>query len=487
MAYKYEYLTEPFDHQRECLQMSAHLAFFAYLMEMGTGKSKVLIDTVGFNFEQGKVDGLLITCPKGIMFNWEQRELDKHLPPRIKRRIYKWKASPGIRDKARMKKVLTRENGTLNVFIINIDALNTVKGQEAVRQFLSGHNAMWAIDESTGIKNPKAQRTKAVMKLKDMAVMRRIMNGAPITQGPLDLYSQFAFLSPEVFAQHRSYKSFVGMFAVTQKMKVAGNPRAFDRVVGYKNLDQLQHMINPWSYRKLKTECLDLPDKVYQYYDVELTKEQNKMYKDLSEEYISMWGGEVVTVSMALTLAMRLHQIVCGHIGLDDSESPSLIPNNRIKALIDILDQAAGKVVIWSCYRADTEAIATEVRKHYKDEKCIVEFHGGVNDDARAQAVNSFEDEDSPVKYIVCSPQAAGRGLELIQGTTVVYYSSSFSLDDRMQSEDRSHRSGQTSKVTYIDLRCRGTVDEKIVGALRDKRSISAETLGDDPVAWLTE
>jgi len=194
-------------------------------------------------------------------------------------------------------------------------------------------------------------------------------------------------------------------------------------------------------------------------------------------------GGGLVSTVNALTQLMRLHQIVCGHVKLDDGTVTHL-PSNRIKELLNVVEETDGKIIIWATYRPDIEAIKIALQKEYGMES-VGTYYGDTDQDERQRVLRDFQDLDKPLRFFVGNPSTGGYGLTLTAANTVVYYSNSFDLEKRLQSEDRAHRIGQTKNVTYIDLIAPGTVDEKIVKALRDKIDIATQVLGEEIKQWL--
>jgi len=191
----------------------------------------------------------------------------------------------------------------------------------------------------------------------------------------------------------------------------------------------------------------------------------------------------MVSTVNALTQLMRLHQIVCGHVKLDDDRVVEVL-SNRIQELLSVIEEASDKVIIWANYRHDIDAIKLALQKEY-GMNAVGTYYGDTDDDERARVVKEFQDPDSELRFFVGNPRTGGYGLTLTAADTVVYFSNSFDLEVRLQSEDRAHRIGQTRSVTYVDLMSPGTVDEKIVKALRDKIDIANEVLGEEIKAWL--
>ena len=265
----YKYKSKPFAHQDKALKMSWDKEVFAYFMEMGTGKSKVLIDNIAMLYNAGKIDSALIIAPKGVYKNWFDSEIPNHLPDYIEKKVGLWRTKPDAPE----LKPLFSTGAELHILIMNVEAFSTKKGVDFARKFLSSHKAMIGVDESTTIKNPSAKRTKNILSLRTLAKYRRILTGSPVTKSPLDLYSQCQFLDPYLLDQS-SYYVFRTRYAICRKINVSG--RSVEIVVGYRNLAELSEKIKPFSYRVLKDDCLDLPKKTFVKRTVELTDEQKE-------------------------------------------------------------------------------------------------------------------------------------------------------------------------------------------------------------------
>jgi len=460
--------TKPFAHQLECLEASWARESFALLMEMGTGKSKIVVDTIAGLAYMNCINGALIIAPKGVYMNWVKSEIPVHMPDEVDYYIHAWSAHHTQAYRIKQEQIMQPSHGSIDIFIINVEALNTEKGLSAAIRFLEAHEAITIIDESTCIKNPAADRTKRCFTLAKMSKYRRIMTGTPITQSPLDLFSQFKFLDQGIL-QFTSFTAFRAYYAVMER-KSFGN-RSFDQVVGFRNLDQLQKSIVNHSYRKLKTECLDLPDKVYQTRYIEMSPEQKQAYESLRDSaLIQLSDDEMLTVTSAITMIMRLQQIACGHMKLDNGVTIDL-PNNRLKELIDILEETTGKVIIWANFRRDVEQIEERLTKEYGSGS-VVTYYGGTSDEGRANALDQFE-KNPNCRFFTGTPGTGGRGLTLVQSWTTIYYSNGYNLEHRLQSEDRNHRIGQTHKVTIVDIVCNGTVDPRIVAILKAKKNLA--------------
>ena len=474
----YKFKTPPYKHQLTALEKSWNRETYAYFMEMGTGKTKVLIDNAAMLYDKGKINGILIIAPKGVFGTWYNQELPTHLPNHIENVSILWQSNITKKQKEKLNMLLATGED-LHILIMNVEALSTTKGVEFASKFLNSHNTLMAIDESTTIKNPKAKRTKNIVTLSMSAKYRRILTGSPVTKNPLDLFSQCYFLDP-FHLGHESYYSFRMRYAIMKTANISG--RQIQLVHGFKNLGELSDKLKPFSYRVLKEDCLDLPDKIYMKRQIKLSSEQLRLYDQMRKEALATLNGKKVTTVNALTQLMRLHQITCGHFTADDGTTQR-IPNNRISELMDVLDEIEGKAIIWAHYQWDIKDIIKEIVKVHGPGS-VVDYYGLTPQDERQGNIRKFQ-EDDKCRFIVGTPQTGGYGITLTAANTVIYYSNGYDLEKRLQSEDRAHRIGQKKSVTYVDINAEETVDEKIVKSLRKKINIASEVLGEELKSWI--
>ena len=310
----YKFKTPPYKHQLKALEKSWEKSYFAYFMEMGTGKSKVLLDNIAMLYDQGKINGALIVAPKGVIGTWYDQEIPTHLPNHIENEIVLWQANI-TKGQSRKLGRLFKTGEELHILVMNVEAFSTQKGVKFAEKFLACHNSVMAIDESTTIKNPDAKRTKNICKLAPYAKYRRILTGSPVTKSPLDLYKQCDFLEPELLG-HNSYYTFRTRYAVMRTANFGG--RSVQIVVGYRNLEELSENLKPFSFRVLKDDCLDLPPKTFMKRIIKLTPAQEKIYKQMKHLALAEMEGKQMTTATVLTQLMRLHQITCGHFTADD-------------------------------------------------------------------------------------------------------------------------------------------------------------------------
>jgi SNF2 family DNA or RNA helicase len=460
------------------LEKSWNRETFAYFMEMGTGKTKVLIDNLAMLYDKGKVNGALIIAPKGVVGTWYNNEIPTHLPNHINHQTVLWKAAITKKQQEKLD-TLFQPGEDLHILIMNVEAFSTTKGVNFANKFLSSHRSLMAIDESTTIKTPTAKRTKNIIKLAESAIYRRIMTGSPVTKNPLDLFTQCDFLSPWLL-DFTSYYAFRNRYAEMKTLHMHG--RQVQVVNGFKNLGELSDKLKGFSYRVLKEDCLDLPDKIFIKREIQLTPDQRKLYDQMKKEAIAILKGKQSTTVNTLTQLMRLQQITCGHFTADDGATQP-IPNNRITELMDVLEETEGKAIIWAHYQYDITEIIKAVSKKYGPGS-IVDYYGLTPQEERQPNIKRFQD-DPECRFIVGTPSTGGYGITLTAANTVIYYSNGYDLEKRLQSEDRAHRIGQKKSVTYVDLMADDTVDEKIVQALRKKINIASEVLGEELRSWI--
>lgn len=481
----YAFKTVPRAHQLSAFNLARDVEAFALFMEQGTGKTKVDIDCSAWAYQQGLIDAWVIVAPAGVHLNWSRQELPKHLPAHVDARVVEWQSA-----KARSKGFQTALDealapGGFPILCLNVEAVLTEPGVDALRRWLMTRRCKGTIDESSIIKNPKAQRTKLLLKARKHLVQRRVLNGTPVTTGPLNLFSQCQFLDEAIFG-YTSYYAFSHHYAEWTKKRNWAQGRDYEELICYRNLDELTARLRPYSFRVTKTECLDLPPKVYsppRYF--ELSPEQKRLYESLRDDFVAELDSVRVTAPLAITRLLRLQQIACGYLpsGEDGLVQPIPGPNPRLAALLAKFEETEPrKAIVWGRFRQDILLVSAALREAYGDDAVVT--YDGANPKTRTAGKEAFQDPNSLVRFFIGNPQAAGRGLDLYEAEMVEYYSNSFSLEQRLQSEDRAHRDGLKHTVVYGDYIALGTVDEHIVQALRDNQDV-AETVVSQLQNWL--
>jgi SNF2 family DNA or RNA helicase len=471
----YPFKTKPYKHQLECWETSKDLTNYALLMEMRTGKTKVVIDTAAWLYDQGKIDGLLIMAPKGNYRDWldiyegeRVGQVIDHMPEHVRMYATYWTSNQTQYMKQTYRK-LFQPSEDLHILVMNTEALSHKTGVEFAAKFLRTHTSLLAIDESTQIKN-KSKRTMSAIQLGGLAKYRRILTGRMITRSPLDAFYQCYFLDYKLLG-FGSYFAFRNRYAILQKMYL-GN-RTFDKVVGYQRVDELTAKLKAFSYRIRQDECSDIPEKTYMYRDVDLTPEQEKYYAQMKNMAIVQLSAlSVVTAPMVMTRMQKLHEIVCGFIRDSDTGVLTEIPNNRLQAVLDILEETDQKVIIWSTNTYDIEKLYQIIAKEHGPGS-VAKYHGDTGDDERQEIKRRFQDPNDELRFFIGN-QATGKfGLTLTEAKVMIYYANDYNLENRLQSEERSQFLAQKESLLVIDIRTRGTIDDRYITNLRQKKDIS--------------
>jgi len=482
----YLWKTDPYKHQRKVFLRSRDEEAFAYLMGMGTGKTKVTIDVAAWNYKIGTINCLLVIAPNGVHRNWTRYddfnpgECQVHMPDWTDYKAIHWVSPNDIRaqHKKDLEAFFDPEWKGLRVISMNVEAFrDSTKCPAAkfVRLLINSFNILVAVDESSKIKTPGAKRTRALTVLARHCTMRRILTGTPVTNGPLDIYSQFQFLGGNLlgFDNFFSFKHYFAAWVKQTFEDKAGRKREFEELVGYRNIDELNALIDAHSFRITKEECLDLPPKIFQTRYVELSPKQRKHYNTIAERsLIELDNGEEMSIQNVLTKALRLQQVVGGFLPTEElgETTPIEDSNARILVMKDIIEETEGKVIIWARFRPELALIEQTLRKEFGAD-AVVSYHGGVDKETREKNVNAFQ--KGVARFFVGQQHSGGYGLTLHAASDVIYFSNDFSLEARLQSEDRAHRIGQTKAVNYTDIECLGTIDSKIIAALRAKLNLA--------------
>ena len=471
----YKFKTKPFKHQFDAFMNSKDKEAYALFMEQGTGKSKVIIDNIAYLFRKGSIDTAIIAAPKGVYRNWFGSEFKTHMPEDVVQfsKVCIW--SP-VETKKNIEELTNflKESEKLRFFIVNIEALSTDKGKNYLQRLLNTGNAFFCIDESTSIKHRTARRTKAVLKLGKMAKYRRVLTGTPVTQGPLDLWAQMNFLDEYILQS--SFYAYRNAYCVVRRRRTSTH--SFDEIVGYQRLEELQEILKPYSYRVTKDECLDLPPKIRLKREIELNRDQKRLYHTLKKRAIlELESEKLVTAPLIITRILRLQQILCGFIKSDDG-TEEVIPgaNPRLEELLNVLEETQGGVIIWATFRRTIQMIYDALAKKYGASN-VATYYGETESEVRQEIVEKFQ--AGKIKYFIGQPRTGGYGLTLTNAKTVIYFNNTYDMEVRLQSEDRAHRIGQKDKVTYIDFVCPKTIDEKILETLSNKKKLADEITGD--------
>lgn len=481
-------MQKPFKHQAAYLETSGSLQSFALFWEMGTAKTRAIIDNARDLRAAGAIDALVVVAPNGVHRNWVEDELPKWAPAVVDAGwCMAWEA-PRAQTKGHQAQAERLLKQPYFVLAMSYDAVLTDRLAAYLKRLLRERRALMVLDESTRIKTPSAQRTRRLLTLGQGAKYRRILTGTPVTNSPLDVYSQIQFLDPR-FWEDRGFSTFTefqAFFAVVRHMEKVVNDKTqkWDVIVAYQNLQQLNSMLAPISSRIQSAEVLDLPPQTYVKRYFEMSPAQIQAYREMKAHSMALLAsGDLVTAQIVLTRLLRLQQITCNYLPADGQDPDDLqltqlsATNPRLECLIECLEECSHQAIIWARFTEDINQICGRL-----GDACV-RYDGRTTSDQRVLAKNRFQAGD--VQWFVANPAAGATGLTLTAARTVVYYNNSFKLEDRLQSEKRAHRAGQQHPVNYIDILAPRTIDVKVLDALRAKKQIAAVVTGDNFEEWV--
>jgi len=437
---EYSSKVKPFKHQKYAVEQMFKHQKYGLFLEMGLGKSKCCVDFYCLAKAKNLIDGALVVCPKSVMVSW-QEELNKH-------EIKNYVVLDGTPSQ-RMNKIDVKK-----INIINYAGLSTIK--DVLVKF-DDERIVVILDESSKIKNPKAKRTTIAIKGFTQNIFKFILSGTPITQNPIDIYSQMRFLNPD-------YLGFKSWYSFRNYYCVMGGYLNY-QIIGYNHLAELKDKIGKHSYILKKIDCdeLDLPKKIYENFVFDMSEEMKEQYKSMQKDLIlELEEMENITAPIILVKLLRLQQILSG-VWLPDQKN-----NFKVKEIINIVKNFSGdqKVIVW-CKFIDSIKLIEKILN--ENNISNVTFYGETKE--RQEVIASFRDTN--IKVFIGQLQTGGMGINLQCASLMVYFENDFSLQNRLQSEDRVHRVGQRNNCTYIDLVYRNTIDEQIKQAIHDKKEIA--------------
>lgn len=445
-------LLKNLDHQQKTIDRFKNLPYGALFLEPGLGKTRIMIKIAEHKFEQGQISAALIVTTKSLMLNWEREEIPKHATIGVFR--HHWPTSPhGAPNR-------------LMFYIVNIDALRTESFPAFFKRFVKLYPYFGLfVDESTIAKNMKAKRTKILLRVADFAACRFIASGFPVTTSPEDLYSQTELLSPGLMG-YKNFWAFRYDYLILKQLKM-GN-RSFEKVVGYKNLDRLHENISRFSAIIKAKDCLDLPPRIERRIPIEFTPVQEKYYKELKAQALTMINETEITAANAITLLNCLLQICAGQIKTGEDKYID-IPNNRVEACCELLAPVP-KAIVWCPFIGTATSLSGELGKN----GLWLRSESSIN--RRQEIIDEWRKPDGP-KTLIANQASAGHGLTLIEAAFVIYYSNIWSIEHRVQSEYRTDRIGQTSSVLYTDFYIPGTCEEYVLDLLTQRRDVANQIM----------
>jgi SNF2 family DNA or RNA helicase len=466
----------PYQHQRravnEAVKNISEHGFHALFMEMGTGKTKSTIDTFMALHAKGTVDALVVIAPKTLMSTWTDEEIPKHLSIQAQVGYWDGKATAKSRDTFAS---LLASKGPI-IWVANVEGFQQLNEELRSRmsKILRSRSCLMAIDESSTIKGPDAQRTKNLIAAGKVAKGRMILTGTETSKGPLDLYSQFEFLKPG-FWNVKSFYMFRTRYAILEDAYGSGG-RTFKKVIGYQRLSELMDKIAPYTTRALKKDCLDLPEKIRQRIYVELTQAQKKAYEELKKHLATILAsGEVMTIQNKISLFTKFRQITGGTVKNGEVYEVIEPLPEKLKALRDDLQDTDEQAIVWCAFRGEIELVSNML----KDLGEVVTYDGSTDIDDRSEAKVAFQ--EGRARFFVANMKAGAYGLNLQNCHLQYFYSRDTSPQANWQAEDRSHRPGQTEPCVYKSLLCKGTVDERIIDLIEQSSDLRDIIRGMNP------
>lgn len=510
---------EPWDHQREALKQTWNKSHVALLMGYGTGKTFVIIHTAGLLFEYAKdIEGLFIIAPNEVHDQWVDEQIPMHLPDRIPYIARAWKTTDTIKYKKTLEDLWAPKNdGKMKIMSMNVESLqSSPRAQALAKNFLESFRCLLVVDESTRIKTPGTKRTTFITnQLAPLAPYRRTLTGNEITRSPFDVYAPYRFLHKNFWDPIPNFHVFSHRFGEWKKnfrfmktMKVKGiqchkcqdtlysvnikramgevfpvcgscssvlitenMPKKvqkllnnngkfeFPTLLKYKNMDELRQKTKAFSFLVRKEDCMDLPEKIYAPIYTKMNSEQRRIYQELKDNLYVEYKDQELTVLNKVALTVRFQQIVGGFF--PETGEPIGNTNPKMERMLYDLEDidTPDPIIIWASFTIEIENIAKELKKAYP-EKNVVTFYGETKKADRKGLIADFK--AGKVDFFVANPSVAGTGLNLQRAYIQYYYSNSFNAEDRWQSEDRTHRGGQTHDCLYKDIFIPGTVDDTV-------------------------
>lgn len=527
----FPFAVKPFEHQAREFARHKDAEFRALFWEMGTGKTKAAIDKGAYLYSSGKIDAIVFIAPKGVHVDHIHDAVPEHWPKHLEHIAAYWVADARKKERDTFEYVSTTNDKKCKILAFNVDALIPArKSWKLLHAFLSINRTLVVVDEATEFKNPKAKRTIGLLRLREKSNYRMIMDGTPVTQGPSDIFAPMEFLSSGLLG-YSSYVAFQARYEVRinpqikagltialgdsnlaesiYNLRLTGKyiksndlkailPFAYhDKIkfalsilyqnalfrVGYRNIEELYEKIKPHSTRHLKNECLDLPDKLFENLSYEMPPAQRKWYDELIEDMrVVISEGSEMTTANVLTLYQRLQQMIGGWYVDDDTGEPIRVPGSetRLDVMFESIKKLSedSKIIIWSVFVREIEDIVERASGLYGEES-VVSYYGATSNENRQIAKSRFE-KDPTCKFFVGHPKSGGKGLnQLVAGNYMYWFNRPFSLGMYNQAVDRIHRPGQKRNCTIINIVAKGTIDNHIAEAHKNKQSIADYITGD--------
>ena len=474
----FEFKTKPYEHQLWNFKNHSGDDAHGLFWEQGTGKSWEAIQHAARLYAEGGITGVIVIAPNGVHDNWDTDELPAHCP--IPYLSHAWSSARASTKTHAAAVARVIKFPRLAFLLMSYHNFMTKMGRKACDQFVASRRVLLILDESQRIKSPNAKRTKSICSFARKCDLVRIASGTPVTRAPFDVYPQMRALDWDFWKPHGfgSFLPFKTYFGIWEDRVNASTGQRFKTCVSYRNIEKLTEIIQSVTHRVLKSEALDLPSKVYHKRYFEMSPKQKKIYGELRDQMLT-WldSGEMVTAPLMIVRMLRLQQISSGYLPHDDRENVTYLDENpRLNLLTDMLEDLP-HAIIFARFRHDIDQICGKLGSN------AVRYDGSVSQEERKANKAAFQ--EGRVPYFVGNTAACSTGLTLHRTNTVIYYTNSFDLEHRMQSEDRIHRIGQHETCNYYDLICKGTLDGYITKSLREKKNVASTVIGDEIKEWI--
>jgi len=530
-----EFKTQPYAHQLKAFERFKDSEYFGLFMDMGTGKTKTVLDIAAHKFLTGQINAMLILAPNHVHSQWIDEQLPTHCA--VPYTAFIWQSGCVGRKSyaARVQRFIVDDKlAHLKVFAVNIEALQSDTVIPFIADFVKLNKCLIVIDEATRIKHNTAKRTKVAHKLSKYG-QRCILTGTPTAKSPFDLWSMMEFLKPNYFDanffvfQHqfgilvkganfrtgvkfnslidaRTYAAIYKAIIELQNTRngqltlddyeaiavmrgtSAKNVRFIEHnpeFTQHKRLDELRSLIAKDVYSVKKEDCLDLPPKVYEQLYVDMSPDQAKVYKALKTDLLAEYAGHELSVQNKVALTLRLMQVVGGffpyieerevHIGQsifhDRVNMGALIGTSNTKLDALLADLDEVQSGTQIIIWAHFVAELNYIYAALKDKYRCGLYYGATSDYDRNKIITAFKAHELDI--FIGNAATAGFGLNLQMATLQYYFSNSFRVEDRLQAEDRSHRIGVKSTVVYKDIIVKGTIDERVYQAIKVGRDMN--------------
>jgi len=439
----------PYKVQLTALKKADNKSGFAYFMEMGLGKTAVVLAEFLTLYHERKITTLVVICPNSVKQVWEN-EVNKMCAETVFITIW--------------PEQLIHETLPM-LFVMNYEATITMKGYGYLLNILKTRRCMLVLDESTNIKNPRARRTRVLIALGKEVYYKRILSGCPIAQGPHDLWAQLRFIDA---ITNMNYYVFRNIFC-----KMGGY--LGKQVMGVRDdmVEKLNSMINKSGFRAKKDDWLDLPKKIFETRYVDMTPEQKKHYDNIKKHLITIINEEEISVEMVITQMIKLQQISSGFIINNEKKAiPILGGSRKLEIVKEILHEMSGKAIVSIVF-----TYTMSVLKFQLLDWNPATLEGGMTLFKIKEQIDKFK-TDPTCRVLICQVQTGKYGHTFLGGegddrcATTIFYENSFALDDRIQMEERNHRIGQDRPVVYIDF-VTSAISAIIVRALIRKLNVA--------------